>query len=82
MLGKLHEDLQAVAMKILPLLGNGECTVWAEDDGKVYAGNPVNLHELPQHWIAGTYSLGQPLHDIGDDLRALMHERARDWLID
>jgi hypothetical protein len=41
-----------------------------------------NDPDLPTHWIAGTFGLGQPLDEIADDLRALLRERSKDWIID
>ena len=80
--GTLHEALPEVAAQAHLWLANGDITVWADVDGKVYADDPGTVGAIPAHWIAGTYRLGQPIADIEGDLRILLRERAKDWIIE
>jgi len=59
-----------------------ETRLWTEEDGKVYICPMENEPDLPTHWIAGTFGLGQPLRTIAGDLRALLRGRSKDWIID
>jgi len=81
-IGHLRDDLDTLASQVQQSLADGNQTVWAEDDGRVYSCPMENDPDLPTHWIAGTFGLGQPLEEIADDLRALLRERSKDWIID
>jgi hypothetical protein len=81
-LGSLYDDLTAVASKVYGELVHGERTVWADDEAKVYAIHPDAAKDLPASWIAGTFSMGHPIGEVEDDLRALLRERARSWIVD
>lgn len=80
--GSLYDALPEVAVQAHLQLANLDITVWADVDGKVYADDPGTVDAIPAHWIAGTYRLGQPITDIEDDLRILLRERAKDWIIE
>ena len=80
--GTLREALPDVAVQAHLRLANGDISVWADFDGNVYADDPDAVGTVPTHWIAGTYRLGQPIADIEDDLRILLRERAKDWIIE
>jgi hypothetical protein len=80
--GMLHDDMAALAAKVYQSLIDGPRLIWAEDDGRVYAGDPEINHGLPTSWIAGTFAFGQPVSDIENDLRALLFERTKDWIIE
>jgi hypothetical protein len=80
--GSLREDMTALAAKVYQTLMDGPRLVWADDDGRVYSGEPSDDNRVPPSWIAGTFAFGQPAGDIEEDLRALRRERAKDWIID
>lgn len=80
--GSTHEDLAIVAGRLVRHLVQGDATLWIEDDGKVYCAQPEVVAGIPTHWIAGTYQLGQLTELIVDDLRALVAERAKSWIIE
>lgn len=81
-IGSLHEDLGELAAKVYAELIEGQRAVWAEDDGRVFVADPQQVDAVPLHWIAGTFGLGQASKDIEDDLRALLRERSKDWILD
>ncbi len=80
--GSLTEDMTALAGKVYRTLMDGPRLVWADDDGRVYSGEPVDSQCVPPSWIAGTFAFGQPAEDIEGDLLALRRERAKDWILD
>lgn len=81
-LGSLHGDLADLAGRIQRVVYEDTMTVWADDCGDVFADVPAAAVDVPEHWIAGTFGLGLPLQHIEDDLRALLRERARNWIVD
>jgi hypothetical protein len=81
-IGSLHDDLQALAGCVQRSMMDGAVTVWAEDDSRVFACPADACPALPVHWIAGTFMFGQSHRDIEEDLRALLRERAKDWIVD
>lgn len=81
-LGSLHSDLGAVAARVQDALREGTLTVWADDRGEIFAAAPDTTNDVPTHWISGTFGMGMPTKDIEDDLRALLRERARNWIVD
>ncbi len=81
-LGSLHDDLLALANKVYAELAEGDRTVWADGDAKVYVGTPEQAASLSPSWLAGTFSMGRPVVEIADDLRELLRERAREWITD
>jgi len=80
--GSLREDMTTLASKVYQTLMDGPRLVWADDDGRVYSGEPREDTRVPASWIAGTFAFGQPAEDIEGDLRALLRERTKDWIID
>jgi hypothetical protein len=80
--GSLREDMTTLASKVYQTLMDGPRLVWVDDDGRVYSGEPREDPCLPASWIAGTFAFGQPAEDIEGDLRALLRERTKDWIID
>lgn len=80
--GSANEDFTSVAGRLIPHLIRGDATLWVEDDGKVYCAQPSVVAGIPTHWIAGTYQLGQSTQLIADDLKAIMTERAKSWIIE
>jgi hypothetical protein len=80
--GMLREDMTTLAGKVYQTLMDGPRLVWADDDGRVYSGEPSDDNRVPPSWIAGTFAFGQPAEDIEGDLRALRHEREKDWIIE
>jgi hypothetical protein len=80
--GSLSEDMKNLAGKVYQTLMDGPRLVWADDDGRVYSGEPNDDVRVPPSWIAGTFAFGQPADDIEGDLLALRRERAKDWIID
>jgi hypothetical protein len=80
--GMINEDVMALAAHVYRSLIDGPRLVWAEDDGRVYAGELDAIDRIPPSWVAGTFAFGQPMIDIESDLRALQSERSKDWLAD
>jgi hypothetical protein len=80
--GMLSEDVISLAAHVYSSLIDGPRLIWAEDDGRVYAGNLDAIDHIPPSWIAGSFAFGQPMIDIESDLRALQFERSKDWLAD
>jgi hypothetical protein len=81
-IGSLHENLTSLAGKVFQCLIDGPRTVWAEDDGRVFASAPAHSEHVPTSWIAGTYSFYQPSQSIEEDLRELLQERRKSWASD
>jgi hypothetical protein len=81
-LGSLHGDLRRIAEQVQRSAQFGTLTVWADDSGEVFVAAPEVTVDVPAHWIAGTFGTGMPLQYIEDDLRALLRERARNWIVD
>lgn len=81
--GSISDDLRPLASKICRELALGTRTVWADDEGKVFTADPsdADADHVPLHWMAGTFGLGQPVQDIEEDLRVLLQERTRNWII-
>ena len=80
-LGPLAADPRDMAGLVMLQLGYGDVVVWADDSDKVYAGSEANAENIPMHWIAGMFSLGQPLNDIAESIACLRAERMKDWIL-
>jgi hypothetical protein len=80
--GNLQEDAFVLAHRIACKLANGDSLVWAADDGKVFVGDPERADELPTHWIAGLFRLGQNTTDIADDITFIRAARMKDFILD
>lgn len=81
-IGRLADEMVTVAERIHSKLARGDILVFAADDGVVYVDNPESAENLPAHWIAGTFRLGEPFESIIEDLRCLRDSRRRDWIIE
>ncbi len=80
--GTLDHDPTALAGIIYQRCGNEPQQVWVDDTLTVSTQHAEEPLDVPAHWLVGTYSLGCGLTSIADDLRALLRERAKDWVID
>jgi hypothetical protein len=63
-------------------LVDGDRLVYADDDGTIYAQDPEQAANIPPHWIAGTFRLGQPFDALMEDLAFLRDSRMKDWILD
>ena len=80
--GWLFDDLSSLAGQVQRNMCDGTVTVWADDDCGVFVCDARWAPTLPSHWVAGTYSFGHDHAAIQDDLRALLRDRTKDWIIE
>jgi hypothetical protein len=80
--GHIHDDLQAVGSAIYQATFAATTAVWIDDAGAVRGAERAAPEAVPAHWIAGTFAAGTTVAEIVDDLRAVMRERSKDWIID
>jgi len=80
--GTLNEHLTGVALRIRQLVDAQSMTVWVDETGAVYAQKPEDASRVPSNWVVGTFSSATTVGDIEIDLRAVLRERARDWIVD
>ena len=80
--GHIHDDLTAIGNAIYQAAFVGTVSVWVDDIGHVRGCCEGVPDDVPTHWIAGTFAAGTMRDDIVDDLRALLRERAKDWILD
>ena len=81
--GMLREDVAVLSHRVYQTLADGPRLIWADDAGRVYSSEPGNTSvEVPSAWIAGTFSFGQAMSEIEDDLRVLHDERSKDWILE
>ena len=81
-IGLLSGELDTLAAGVHALLIDGDRLVYAADDGKIYAEHPDLATEVPLHWIAGTFRLGEPFESLVEDLKCLRDARKKDWILD
>jgi len=81
-IGRLSGELAALASRVHAELAEGDRLVYAADDGKVYAQDPDNATDIPLHWIAGTFRLGESFESLIEDLKFLRDSRMKDWILD
>jgi len=80
-IGCLSDPLAQLAIRIVQIIATRVSTVWVDDLSEVFVAVEAPSRTLPPHWLVGTYTCGVPARDIEDDLRAVLAERARDWII-
>ena len=80
--GSLRDDFGALAASVVRTLVDGPRLVWARDDGIVFSAATNKSKTMPVSWIVGTFIFGHPTVAIAEDLRALAHERAKNWILD
>lgn len=78
-IGRLSEGVALIAQRVHDQLAKGDRTVFVADDGVVYVDEPDRTDGIPLHWIAGTFTLGQPYPDLVEDIAFLRDGRNRDW---
>jgi len=81
-IGQISGQLEALAARVHAELANGDQLVYADDDGKIFAQDPEQATNIPPHWIAGTFRLGQPFEALVEDLEYLRDSRKKDWILD
>ena len=81
-IGLLSGELDILAAGVHALLIEGDRLVYAADDGKIYAEHPDLATDVPLHWIAGTFRLGEPFESLVEDLKCLRDARKKDWILD
>lgn len=79
--GCLSDPLAQLAMRIVEYIATRVSMVWVDDLSEVFVAASDPARSIPAHWLVGTYTCGMPARDIEDDLRAVLAERARDWII-
>ena len=79
--GCLSDPLAQLATRIVEYVATRVSTVWVDDLSEVFVAASDPARNIPAHWLVGTYTCGMPARDIEDDLRAVMAERAKDWII-
>jgi len=80
-IGCLSDPLAQLAIRIVGIIATRTSTVWVDDLSEVFVAAVDPSRNIPSHWLVGTYTCGIPARDIEDDLRAVLVERARDWII-
>ncbi|MEP7042086.1 MAG: hypothetical protein ABI843_03430 [Dokdonella sp.] len=80
--GTLHDNLSALAARVYIGTFEAPILVWADDVGEVFGVHPSKSPQVPATWIAGTFDSDVQHSDIEDDLRMLLRERAKDWIVD
>lgn len=80
--GNLTDELQALARRVHSQLIEGDRFVYATEDGSVYASDPLASPDVPAHWIAGTFRLGESFEALVEDLACLRHSRFKDWILE
>jgi len=80
--GSLRDDFGTLADCVVRTLVDGPRLVWARDDGVVFSAATNRNKVMPVSWIVGTFLFGHPTLAIADDLRALAHERSKNWILD
>jgi len=79
--GCLSDPLAQLAMRIVEYIATRVSTVWVDDLSEVFVAASDPARAFPAHWVVGTYTCGMPARDIEEDLRAILVERAKDWII-
>lgn len=80
-IGCLSDPLEQLAIRIIEIIATQVSTVWVDDLSEVFVAAADPSRAIPPHWLVGTYTCGIPARDIEDDLRALLADRAKDWII-
>jgi len=80
-IGCLSDPLGQLAMRVVEYIATRISTVWVDDLSEVFVAEADPLRTIPPHWLVGTYTCGVPARDIEDDLRAVLADRAKDWII-
>ena len=80
-IGCLSDPLSQLAIRIVELIATHASTVWVDDLSEVFVAANDPVRSIPAHWLVGTYTCGMPAQEIEEDLRAVLAERARDWII-
>jgi len=78
--GCLSDPLSLLAFRIVEFIATRTSTVWVDDLSEVFVAVDSSP-PIPQHWLVGTYTCGVSACDVEDDLRAVLAERAKDWII-
>jgi len=81
-IGSLRDDLGTLADGVARTLVDGPRLVWARDDGIVFSAATNRSKTMPVSWIVGIFMFGHPTTAIAEDLRALAHERSKNWILD
>ena len=79
--GCLSDPLAQLAIRIVEYIATRMSTVWVDDLSEVFVATSDSARSFPAHWLVGTYSSGMCARDIEEDLRAVLAERAKDWII-
>ena len=77
----MRDPLAQLAMRIVEYIATRVSTVWVDDLSEVFVAANDPVRSIPAHWLVGTYTCGMPAQEIEEDLRAVLAERARDWII-
>lgn len=80
-IGCLSDPLSQLAIRIVELIATHASTVWVDDLSEVFVAQADPMRAIPPHWLVGIYTCGIPVRDIEDDLRAVLADRAKDWII-
>jgi len=80
-IGCLSDPLSQLAARVVEIIAAQASAVWVDDRSEVFVVATDAAHAIPPHWLVGTYTCGMLARDIEDDLRAVLAERARNWII-
>jgi hypothetical protein len=81
-IGSLHENLADVAWRVQHLPNMVTIVVWIDDRARVYAAAVDNAPELDASMLIGSYAPNRMADVIQDDLRAMLRDRAKDFMAD
>ncbi len=80
--GTLYEELGEVAERVARITGEHPVLVWADESGNVSAIDVANAPPIPASWVAGTFDATADPGDIKQDLRLLLRERVKRWMVE
>jgi hypothetical protein len=79
--GCLKDGMAVLTASVVRTLCDGPRTIWADDCGDVFSGQPEASSTKPTSWIAGTYNFGQPMEQIAEDLCELARGHGTKWML-
>lgn len=80
-IGCLSDPLSQLAARVIEIIAAQASMVWVDDRSEVFVAAIDSPQAIPSHWLVGSYTCGMSTPDIEDDLRAVLAERARNWII-
>jgi hypothetical protein len=80
-IGHIYDDLAALAGSVYAETAKGAVTAMIERNGNVVCFSEPDVPDVPAEAIIGTFDAESRVSDIIEDFRAMLRDRARDWIV-